>query len=104
MGWLNDFTAWLLKQLKDLWENGVEFFEDLLLQGFENWLAMVYLQWSLIPAPDFLNGFTLCTLLTQAGPTVGWALNTFRVGEALGFIAAGYSFRMLRKLATLFQW
>lgn len=104
MGWLHDLTAWVLQALRDLWQNGVEFFNDLILFFFEHWLGMVYMQWSLLPMPDFLSGYTLCTFLQQAGPTVGWALSTFRVAEALGFVAAGYSFRMLRKLVTLFQW
>ena len=104
MGWLTDLTQWLVEQLKKLFSNGVEMFQDLLLFFFERWLALVAVQWGMLPMPDFLQGYTLCTLLTQAGPTVGWALNTFRVGEALGLIAAGYSFRMVRKLITLFQW
>lgn len=104
MGWLTDLTQWLLEQLRDLFENSREFFQDMTLFFFERWLALVAAQWSLLPMPDFLDGYTLCSFLSQAGPTVGWALNTFRVAEALGFVAAGYSFRMVRKLATLFQW
>lgn len=104
MGWLRDLTEWLLRIVREVWGELMEFFEDAILTVIEAWLAMVIMQWSHIPVPDFLDGYTLCNLLSSAGPTVGWAMTTFRVGEALGLIAAGYVFRLIRKFATLFQW
>ena len=104
MGWLTDLTNWIRQQLQALWDALEDFLGDLIVdwadQTFTMWLFVL----DHIPLPDFLDGYSLCSLLGQAGPTVGWILNNFRVAEALGLIGAGYVFRLLRKLATLFQW
>lgn len=57
-----------------------------------------------IPVPDFIKNYSLGTLLSSAGPDVGWFLNTFKVAQGLTVIGAGYAFRLLRKFLTLFQW
>ena len=104
MGWLTKLTDWFREQI-------IAFFTA--LQAMLEALFMVWLKQSTevatyiigaLPVPDFLANYSLCTLLSQTGPTVGWLLNTFRIGEGLGLIAAGFSFRLVRKLATLFQW
>lgn len=103
-GWLKPVQDWLLNQLRSLWDAFEEFTNDLFIFVIEHWLTMVLVQWNAIPFPDFLQGYTLCSILQQTGPTVGWALTTFQIPQALSFIAAGYTFRMARKLITLFQW
>ncbi len=104
MGWLNDFTNWLAEQLTKLWEAIETFFTDLLVGLVETVLEAYALIVELIPVPDFLSTYSLCNLLGLAGPEVGYFLQTFRIGEALGLIAAGYTFRLTRKLVTAGQW
>lgn len=101
---LEKLTNWLKELVLAIWQAFSDFMSDLLLKALELWLVSVTLMWSKVPMPDFLDGYSLCSLISQAGPTVGWAMNTFRIGEGLGLLAAGFAFRMVRKLATLFQW
>lgn len=104
MGWLNDLTNWLSEQLKELWEAIEEFFGDLLVDGVDALLQLVVVIIDAIPVPDFISSVTICALLGSAGPEVAWAFQTFRIGEGLTLIGAGYAFRLLRKFLTLFQW
>ncbi|WP_313497381.1 hypothetical protein [Pseudoxanthomonas mexicana] len=103
-GWLKPAQDWLLQQLQAIWEAIEEVANDVALFFLKHWLAMVLAQWDLIPMPDFLQGYSLCALLQQTGPTVQWALTTFQIPLGLSFIAGGYTFRMIRKIVTLFQW
>ncbi|QWF18580.1 hypothetical protein [Lysobacter capsici] len=104
MGWLSKLTDWFREQFIALFAALQHLLEAIFMfwlhQSATAWLFLI----QLIPAPDFLAPYSLCSLLSQAGPTVGWALNTFRIGEGLGLIGAAYGFRFTRKLLTFFQW
>lgn len=104
MAWLEEFTDWLAEQLRALWEAIETFFTDLLVGLVEVVLEVFAVIVELIPVPDFLTTYSLCNLLGLAGPEVGYFLQTFRIGEALGLVASGYGFRLLRKLVTAGQW
>lgn len=58
----------------------------------------------LIGVPSFLQNVSLCNYLEQVHPYALWLMGTFRISEGLALIAAGYAFRLLRKLLTLGQW
>jgi hypothetical protein len=104
VGWLTDFTNWLLQAIHDVWDAFTVFLGDLVLIWFETQLSIVVAAVQLIPVPGFFQTYSLATLLGPAGPTIGWIMSTFRIGEGLSVIAAGYAFRLLRKFLTLFQW
>ncbi|MFQ6310390.1 phage coat protein [Lysobacter capsici] len=104
MGWLSKLTDWLRDQIIAFF-HGLQLLLEAIFMFWVHQMASVWLTLlELLPVPDFLAGYSLCTLLSQTGPTVGWALNTFRIGEGLGLIAAAYAFRFTRKLLTFFQW
>lgn len=103
-GWLKPLQDWLLAQLRSLWDALEELAGDMFLFWLKQMLAVNLWVLSHLPIPDFIKDYTICALLQAAGPTVGWALNTFQIPLGLSFIAAGYVFRLLRKLITLFQW
>lgn len=104
MGWLTDLTNWLAEQIAAFFNALESLLTDLLVMWLEQTCTMVLWVLDHIPLPDWVSTYSLCNLLAQTGPTVTWALDTFRVGEALGLVAAGYGFRLLRKVVTLFQW
>lgn len=104
MEWLTNLTNWLKQQLVALWQAIEEFFTDFIVMMVEGATDTVLAIINLIPVPDWLATYSLCNLLNAAGPDVGYFLQTFRIAEALGLIAAGYGFRLTRKLLTLFQW
>lgn len=103
-GWLTNLTNWIARQVKRLWDAIEDFFGDFLVEAVEALLDLISIAVNAIPIPDFLTGYTVCSLIAQGGETLAWAFGTFRIGEGLTLIGAGYAFRLLRKFLTLFQW
>lgn len=103
-GWLDDITNWLREQILKVWDAFVRFLGDLLVDAAEACLEVAALAVESLPVPEFLSQYSLNALLGQAGPTIGWLVTTFRIGECLAIIGLGYSFRRLRKLFTLGLW
>ncbi len=104
VGWLTDITNWFRDAFLALWNAFVLFLHDLivaLIAGVMDAFASLV---ELIPVPDFMTTYSMNSLLGQAGNTIAWLVGTFRVGECLTIIAAGFAFRLLRKLFTLGQW
>lgn len=104
LGWLTELTDWIRGQVERIWDAVASFFKDVVIFVFESALDLVAIIVDAIPVPDFLGQYNLGTMLGSTGPTVLWVMGEFRIGEALGIIAAGYGFRILRKFLTLFQW
>lgn len=104
VGWLDDITDWLAQLVRDVWDAFVTLLKDFLVWIVETVLNVVAWIIELIPVPDFLSGVSIASMLGSAGPSVAWAVSTFRIGECIALIAAAYAFRLLRKLLTLGQW
>lgn len=104
MGWLQKFTDWLAEMIRDLWEAIEGFFTDLFMLWMKQVAGVYMYVLDQISLPDFITQYSMCSLLAAAGPTVGWAMDTFKIGEGLGMIGAAYGYRLVRKLVTLFQW
>lgn len=104
MGWLTDLTEWFRQQLQTLWDAIEEFFGDLVVKVIEAVCDFFATVVEAIPVPDWVTTYSLDTLLGAAGPTIGWLVATFKIGEGLGVLALGIAFRLLRKLFTLGQW
>lgn len=101
---LEDLTGWLKEALEALFTALVELLTTLMYQQVLM-LSLIFLKLMMtIPAPDFLTETTLAQSLGQAGPTVAWALHTFKLAEGMGLFGAAYVFRLTRKAVTLGQW
>lgn len=101
---LDDLTNWLREAFEALFAGLVELLTDMILLQVMT-LSVIFLKLvQAIPVPEFLTSTTLATALGNAGPTVAWALHTFKIGEGMALIGAGYVFRLTRKLVTLGQW
>lgn len=101
---LKGITDWLREQILKIWEAFAGFMEDLFLIWVEHTLDMVIFVFGLVPAPDFLSQHTLGSLLGQAGPTVGWLVMTFRIGEGLALISSAMAFYLVRRILTVGIW
>jgi hypothetical protein len=97
VGWLKDALAWLFAGFLGLVKGFLMAVVHMVLDGF------LYLV-SLIPVPDFLAHNSIGSMLGSAGPVIGWLGSSLDFGSAMALIAAGYAFRLLRKLFTLGQW
>lgn len=103
-GWLSDLTAWLKKWALWLWEGFETLMHDVLVFWVEVILDLFAMIIEAIPPPNFLTGHTLGGLLSGAGPTVSWLVVNFNIPACAGVIGAAYVYKVLRKMATLFQW
>ena len=102
--WLDDLTNWFKDAFNSLWDALVEFFTDMIVMVMDAVLEFAALVIESIPVPAWLQQYSLDSLLGNAGPSIAWAISTFRIGEGLTIIAAAYAFRLLRKALTLGQW
>lgn len=103
-GPVESITNWLRQQIEKLWGFFVQFMHDLLIRLIETQLELINVIVHAIPAPDFLNGISVCGILSSAGPWATWAIGTFRLGEAMALLATALVFRLTRIILTAFQW
>lgn len=101
---LQKLTDWLKEQLESLWDAFSDFMSDLFLLWLEHTFQMIVFAFDLLPVPSFLEQESLGSILGAAGPTVGWMVMTFRVGESLSLISAAMTFYIVRRLLTLGIW
>lgn len=103
-GWLQDLTDWIRRQVERFWNAIVEFFNDLIILAIKAILELVVMAFERLPVPDFMQQYSIGSLLGNAGSTVGWFVQTFRIGECLAVIALGIAFKITRKILTLGKW
>ena len=103
-GWLDKLTGWFGNAIHAVVQALFGMLHDLVLWVFKALLGLFATMVSAIKPPDFISQYSMGTLLGNAGPIVGFFISQLRVGEALLLIGAGYAFRLLRKVLTLFQW
>lgn len=104
MGWLTDFKDWLVDQWKALWGAFFDFGNDLILKFLKKALELFAELAKDIPVPPWMADYSLGHLFAQLSPTLGYFVDRLGFGVGLGLIGLGYAFRVVRKLATAFQW
>ena len=107
---MNDLIDWLA----ELWQDFITWCYDIILFILDAfmWLALQLLEkglegfrfiFSTIDPPAFIqSGIGQFTSLVS--PDVGYLLGATGFDSALGIIGVGYTFRLTRKVLTLFQW
>lgn len=103
-GWLSRLTGWFSYALNQLFAALVGFLRDLVLYTLSVVLSVVLLAIASIPVPDWIASNSMGSLLGQTGSIVGFFMGQLHIPAALGLIGAGYTFRLVRKFVTLFQW
>lgn len=103
-GWLSRLTGWVSYALNSLFAALAGFLKDLVTYLLGSVLALAALAIASIPVPDWIANNSMGALLGQTGSIVGFFMVQLRIPEALGLIGGGYTFRLIRKFATLFQW
>lgn len=105
MGWLNDLTTWLHDFFLAIWDAICNFFHDAGVYIFQAILDGGSYIINHIPAPDFLNDYSLSAMIAAVNnPTFFWAISEFKIPECFAVIAAGVLFNLTRKALTLGQW
>lgn len=101
--WLRDMIESVIMWVVNLFKAVFQWFEDMLLTTLERILEAIRFVISSIPLPDFLQ-YSLQDLFNFIPSDVVYFLNMSGISEAFLFISMGVGFRLVRKVATLFQW
>lgn len=94
--WIKQLVINILETLWDLLTDFILFILDALLSAI---VAII----ALIPMPDFMTD-GLQTSVNSFPQLLLYIMSNTGITSALGILAAGFGFRMIRKAATLFQW
>ncbi|MBS2781144.1 DUF2523 family protein [Aeromonas salmonicida] len=101
--WLRDMIESFVLWIVHLFQAIFQWFEDILLTTLERILEAIRFVIASIPLPDFLQ-YSLQDLFNYIPSDVVYFLNMSGISQAFLFISMGVGFRMVRKVATLFQW
>jgi hypothetical protein len=98
------FTAWYLdlciRILKAI--GGVLY--DFVITVLDAVVGVLGAAVSTIPVPSFLSTYSIGNIINMMPDYVLYYVSHFRIGESMAIIAAGFAFRMTRKILTLGQW
>lgn len=100
---LKDFTEWLLKLIAKLFTAVWDFVSDLFVSILSSVLDAFTALIAAIPMPPWLTG-GLGQTFGSMDSGVLYVVSQCGIPAALAIIGAGYAFRILRKIFTLFQW
>jgi len=101
---ISAFAQWLLSLVVKGFAAIFDLLGDVLLAAADGFLQAVAAIIAALPAPTFLQSVNLQSLFVSIGPDVLYFLGVFNIGTGITLLGAGFGFRMLRKIVTLFQW
>lgn len=101
--WLSDKVDAVLKWLVDFVYTVVQYIKDIPLELFDKFLDAIRSAFASIPVPDFVAS-GLQSFSSEFPPLMGYLLAQSGVAQGFALIGVAYTFRMLRKIFTLFQW
>ena len=104
MDWLASVTTWLISLVKAIWSDFVDFLNEFWIDIAETILDAIAATIAAIPSPAFLDSYSLSALFGDLPSSLLYFVGHLRLPEAFALIGMGFTFRMIRKLITLFQW
>lgn len=104
MDWLSSITAWVIALVKAIWSDFTDFLNDFWILVAETVLTAIAATIASIPAPAFLSSYSLGGLLSDLPSSLLYFVGHLQIPEAFALLGMGFTFRMVRKLITLFQW
>ncbi|MDR1996480.1 hypothetical protein [Azonexus sp.] len=100
---MSDFANWLLVLIKYLFTAVWDFLVDIVVELVDLILTAFLALISAIPVPSFASG-GLGSILAGIPSDVWFFAGNFRLAECFAILGAAMSFRLARKVLTLFQW
>lgn len=100
---LDKLTGWLLQLVTEALSALVSWLKDLAVWAVEAAFGAVAAVLSAIPVPDITGG-GMSALWGGLDSGILWVASAVGIPQALAMFGAAYSFRLARKVATLFQW
>jgi len=100
---LEQFTQWLADLFRDTIEALEGLLEDIGVWFVDGVLGTIADIVSAIPMPSFMVA-GLDSLFAGVDPGIIWGVSALGIPEMFTLIGAAYTFRIIRKFVTLFQW
>lgn len=100
---LEEFTTWLLGLIKEAFSALWDFMSDVFVGLIDMLLTALVALFGTIPIPAFLSE-GLGSVWSGMDGGAMYLLTALGVPQGLAIIGAGYAFRLVRKVVTLFQW
>lgn len=104
MQWLSGLTDWFVVLFRGLWLDFIEFANDFWIGIIDQLLSILSSAINSIPVPSFFAHYSVANLLGSLPSDVLFFAYYLRLSEAFAIIGAAVSFRIARKVLTLFQW
>lgn len=99
-GWWASFIGWL----GQYWSDFVEFLQDLPKLVLDGVLGAIATVIEAIPVPSIAATNGLASVMGSLDPSIQYFLLQSGMVDGLAILGLGFTFRMTRKLVTLFQW
>lgn len=102
--WLTSAIAWIWDTLKEAFLSLFDLIYDAALYVFNEMLRWIATAFEVIDPPQWLTDNNMGQLFSGLHPDIVYFVG--QLGFASGFVMLGgaITFRMMRKLVTLFQW
>lgn len=97
-------TGWFLDLVIKVFTAIWDFFSDIAIAVLDGILSAIAALVSAIPAPSFLTSYSLSTLMGGLPSDVLYFVHALNLPQCFAILAAGFAFRMTRKILTLGQW
>ena len=104
MTWLSGFTDWIVELVRGIWSDSIEFVQDFFISIVDQLLTLIADSIAVLPVPDFVQNYSIGMILGYFPNEVLYVVMYLRLPECMAIISAGFAFRMIRKVVTLFQW
>lgn len=100
---LSEFTAWLWSLVVSVFSAIWDLLSDMAVSVVDAVVTAFSTLVAAVPVPGFMSG-GLQSVFSGMDGGILWVLGQVGLPAALAVIGAGYGFRFLRKVVTLFQW
>lgn len=106
--WLASITQWFHDLAVSMWNAYIGWFHDIWYWWLKTWLGGIASVIEAIDAPCITalcgGGVGFTAIFSHFPPYVLYVFNQLDLHTPLSYIAFGFTFRMIRKAVTLFQW
>jgi hypothetical protein len=100
---LAEFTTWLLSLVVKAFAAFFGLLSDVLIAAVDGILSAVVGLLGLIPVPDSM-AMGIQGFFSQLDPSIMYFVVQLQLPAVFAMFGAAYSFRLVRKVVTLFQW
>ncbi|MDS4071390.1 MAG: DUF2523 domain-containing protein [Candidatus Competibacter sp.] len=101
---MESLINWIANFILVIWQDILNFLNDFWVSIAKDVLDALASTIETIPVPHFLEAYSLQSIILMLPSELLYFVGLLHLGEGLALIGAAVTFRMGRKVVTLFQW